>query len=316
RDTPAILFSGRPDRYGSMDGRMPFLRAHPSPSDPARTPGPFDRPALRTAWTRVRANGGACGADKVRLEVFERRLRANLDRLAAELECGGYRPGDLRRVTIARPDGGARELAIPDVRDRVVQTAVATHLCGRLDPRFAEGSFGYRPCRSVDDAVAALRRWQGQGRLWTFDADIRDFFGEVRHDVLLADLAARIGRDPRLMQVIPVWLAGFGRKGRGLAQGSPISPILANLYLDPLDRAFGQRGAPIVRYADDFVVPAVSRGEARAARGIAVAALARRGLRLNPAKTTIRAPGEAFIFLGRIVRAPAVPPPARPRPCP
>lgn len=284
---------------------MPFLRPFASTAGYAKTPGPFDRPALRTAWRRVRANGGACGADKVRIDVFERRLHANLTRLAAELENGGYRPGELRPVAIAKPDGGARLLAIPDVRDRVVQASVATHLCGRFDPGFAEGSFGYRPCRGVDDALAALRAAHARGLAWTFDADIRDFFGEVRHDVLMRELSKRIGEDPRLMSIIGLWLRGFGRAGRGLAQGSPLSPILANLYLDPLDRAFEAHGMPIVRYADDFVVPAASRARARAARALAATALARRGLRLNPAKTTLRPPREAFIFLGRIVRAPA-----------
>ncbi len=252
----------------------------------------------------MRANGGACGADEVSLEDFAADLERRLAQLAGQLAAGRYRPGPLRRAAIRKPGGGKRFLAIPTVRDRVAQSAAASWLTARLDGRMSEASFAYRPGRSVDLAVAALERaWRG-GDVWTMDADIRRFFDRTPHRRLLSELRGWVGDEPRLLAVVRLWLRGFGRFGRGLAQGSPISPVLANLYLDPFDRAFEACGLPLVRYADDFVVMAASEAEAREARRLAADLLTARGLRLHGAKTAIRAPGEAFVFLGRTVWAP------------
>jgi group II intron reverse transcriptase/maturase len=239
----------------------------------------------------------------VNIVAFERGLEARIAALAADLACRRYRPDALRRVTIPKPAGGARELAIPTVRDRVAQTAVAQWLGARLDPAMDEGSFGYRPRRSVDLALAALRRAHHAGLCWTLDADIRAFFDETPHRLLMSDLRACEG-DVRVIEVVELWLQSFGAKGRGLSQGAPISPVLANMFLDPVDRAFAKRGMSLVRYADDFVVSVATQARARSAWRLAGRLLARRGLRLNLAKTGIRAPGEAFVFLGEVVQAP------------
>jgi CRISPR-associated protein Cas1 len=281
-----------------------FLRRPPTsalPPEPCFTP-----PALRAGWDRVRANKGGPGADLIGLEVFARGLDRRLRELSAELASGDYRPGGLRRVEIPKASGGIRVLAIPDIRDRVAQTAAATHLSRQIDDRMAAGSFGYRPGRGVETAIAALRTAHRAGRVWSLDADIRCFFDEAPHRKIEAELRRWIGDQPRLRAVIALWLKSFGDRGRGLAQGSPISPILANLLLDPLDRAFERRLAPAIRYADDFLVPVASERQARAARDAAAALLRARGLRLNPDKTFIRAPGERFEFLGVAIRAPVV----------
>jgi CRISPR-associated protein Cas1 len=243
----------------------------------------------------------------VGLEAFARGLDRRLCSLAADLESGAYRPGGLRRVAIPKATGvGVRVLAIPDIRDRIAQTAAAAHLSHRLDARMAAGSFGYRPGRGVETAIAALRAAHRAGRVWSLDADIQAFFDEAPHRKIEAELRRWIGDEPRLRAVIRLWLRSFGEQGRGLAQGSPISPILANLLLDPLDRAFERRQWPAIRYADDLVVPVSSERQALAARAEAATVLRARGLRLNPDKTFIRAPGERFEFLGVDIRAPKV----------
>jgi CRISPR-associated protein Cas1 len=260
--------------------------------------------ALRRGWARVQENDGACGADRVAVGDFAARVETELTTLASELAAGGYRPHPLRPAMIPKPDGGRRRLLIPTVRDRVAQTAAASWLTRTLDPSFSNGSFAYRPRRGVADALTALEAAWAQGDAWTLDADIHRFFDEVPHVLLRVDLRRRLPEHRRLRAVLNRWIAGFGRFGRGLAQGSPVSPVLANLFLDPLDRTFETCGAPLIRYADDFVAPLASEEEGRQAMALAGAALRRRGLRLAPAKTALRAPGEAFVFLGRTMSAP------------
>jgi CRISPR-associated protein Cas1 len=259
---------------------------------------PFSLSALGDGWRRVRANGGGAGPDGVTVTEFQRRIDVRLAALARDLRSGAYRPGPLRRVRIAKPDGGERVLAIPNVRDRIAQAAVARLLSRRLDGRMAHGSFGYRPERGVADAIAALDEARRGGRGWTLDADIRAFFDEASHALLMSDLSIWI-EEGDLLRLIGRWLDGFSPTGRGLAQGSPISPVLANLYLHPLDREMERLGHRLIRYADDFVVPARTREAAVAARGDAAAILHRRQLALHPAKTGVRAPHERFVFLGQ-----------------
>jgi CRISPR-associated protein Cas1 len=276
-----------------------FARFSPrSFSPPPAVEAPLRLQALKQAWKRVKANGGGPGADGVKLPAFERGLDRRLRGLADDLVTGLYLPGGLRRAPIAKPYGGLRWLAIPDIRDRIVQCAVAQHLSHRIDPAMSASSFGYRPRRGVQTALAALRRARAAGLTWTLDADIKSFFDEAPHARVLECLAMWIPDEPRLISLIALWLSGFGRGGRGLAQGSPVSPILANLLLDPLDRALEGAGLPCVRYADDFVVPTATEAEARSALRLSQAVLAELGLRLNPDKTFIRRPGERFVFLG------------------
>jgi group II intron reverse transcriptase/maturase len=263
-----------------------------------------DAGTLRQAWQRVRANRGAAGGDGVTIEVFARRLEAELTSLAHAIAEGGYRPGPLRRVSIPKRDGGTRTLAIPCVRDRVLQGALLLVLQPALERRQSAASFGYRPARGVADALDAVRRAHRSGLVWTLEADIVHYFDSVPHHRLMAELAIWIEAED-VLRLLAQWLAGFSSAGLGIAQGSPVSPLLANLYLHPLDRLLVTAGHVPVRYADDFVVLSPSAAAAEAARRVAEGVLAERGLALKPTKTRIVAPGTPFRFLGEMLTAPA-----------
>lgn len=257
-------------------------------------------PALTAAWIKTRSKDGGPGGDGETVEAFGRAAEARLARLSQELRAGLYRPGPLRRLAVPKASGGTRQLAIPCVVDRVVQRAAAELLAALLEPQFEADSFAYRPGRSVRqavDRVAALRR---QGFTHVVDGDIRAYFDSVPHGPLLAKLAAH-GAESRVVELVALWLDAAFPQGRGLAQGSPVSPVLANLYLDALDEAFGETKSPvrIVRFADDFVLLARSRLVAEGAMARARDLLASHGLELHPDKTRLVRFEDAFTFLGR-----------------
>ena len=255
----------------------------------------FAPEALRAAWRRARANSGAPGGDGVSLERFAQDADSRLDALRADAAGGRYRPGPLRAAVIPKPRGGRRLLRIPCVRDRVAQTACQTFLMARLDVEMSNLGFAYRPSRSVAKALDRARSF-ARRRPWIVDADIDGFFDAVPHALVFAELPRWVD-DPRLRELVAMWVRGFGG-ARGLAQGSPISPLLANLHLDPLDRKVAAAGLPMVRYADDFLV--FARGEPECAHALATveAALRRRGLRLSRAKTRTCRIGPGVVFLG------------------
>lgn len=262
---------------------------------------------LTRGWAKTRKNGGGPGGDRQTIGDFSRGAGMRIERLSRELREGTYKPGPLRHVSIPKKSGGRRTLAIPTIRDRVAQSAAAMVLSDYLEPHFEDSSYGYRPGRSVQqavDRVAALRR---AGFTWVVDADIRSFFDEVPHAPLIERLEGH-GAGPDMLRLVAQWLESFGE--RGLAQGSPVSPVLANLYLDALDEAFDEDGLRIVRFADDFVI--LARSEKRAQRGLDRAAklLAEFGLVLHPEKTRLVPFEEAFSFLGRLfLRSVVVPDP-------
>ncbi len=188
-----------------------------------------------------------------------------------------------------------------------------------LDARMADESFAYRPGRSVDQALARARRLIGRGLVWIVDADIEKFFDSVPHRILIQELAIWLD-DPRFLALIGLWLRVWGKGGRGLPQGAPLSPLLANLYLHPLDRILAAAQIMAVRYADDFVLLCRSREAAERACRITAGALKSRGLRLNANKTRIVHVQEGVHFLGqtlggarpqaqRVARPPALPSP-------
>ena len=258
-------------------------------------------PALRLAWRQVRANGGAAGGDGQSLADFADNLEEELRRLHEELRTGRYRCGPLRKARLRKSDGGWRELRIPGVRDRVIQTACQQHLARMLDAHMHPRSFAYRPRRSVDMALAHLRRDLEEGFCWVVDADIEKFFDRVDHRLLLAQLR-KWGVEGEVMALLRMWLRGFSAGGRGIAQGAPISPLLANLFLHPLDVALHGRERRLVRYADDFVLACPTRAGAQEALREARRQLAALKLRLHPEKTRIVAAWQGFVFLGsRIV---------------
>lgn len=258
-----------------------------------------DLDLLWRAWARVRQNRGAPGGDGETIELFAADAMARIVRLQRELACGVYMPGPVRGVQVPKKSGGMRQLAIPCVVDRVAQTAAAMLLQPVLEPEFEEESCGYRPGRSVAMAVRRVAALYRAGYRWVVDGDIDDFFDEVDHRRLLEDLARHVD-DPRLLDLVRLWLSSFSDDGRGLPQGSPLSPLLANLYLDRVDEEIRSEGVRLVRYADDFLPLCRSRRRAEAALARIAALLAKRGLALDPEKTRIVDFERGFRFLGRL----------------
>lgn len=254
---------------------------------------------LEEGWQRVRLNAGAAGGDGVTIERFGEAPAVRLITLQRALQDGSYAPGPLRRLEIAKPDGGVRPLAIPCVVDRVAQTAVALTLTPVLDPTFSEDSFGYRPGRSVQQAVHRVAACRDAGFRWVVDADIAQYFERVPHAPLLDRLTAALGDGP-LTELIALWLETGAPTGVGLPQGAPLSPLLANLYLDALDDALAGRGVRLVRFADDFVLLCRDRDRAEQVLERTTRLLAEHGLALNPDKTRVVSFEHGFRFLGHL----------------
>lgn len=268
------------------------------------------------AWVDVATNQGAPGVDGVSIADVEAggvgSVRAFLDDLAGQLQAGTYRPKPLRRVHIPKPGkkGETRPLGIPALGDRVIMTAAKIVLEPIFEADFLPASFGFRPKRSAQQALEVVRVAANQGRGWVLDADIKACFDNIDHEALMGQVERRIV-DRRMLKLLRCWLrAGVFEAGvvseveAGTPQGSPVSPLLANIALHVLDEAWeqgGRRLGVLVRYCDDFVVLCPSRERAEQARDLAGATLGPLGLRLHPEKTGIvdlRRGAEGFDFLG------------------
>jgi len=264
----------------------------------------LDLAELHRAWLRVRANGGKPGGDGINLDTFAVRLPTELEQLRREVLSGAYRPRPMLGLTLAKPGGGRRELAIPSVRDRVLQTAFTQMLSPILEPQFEPCSYAYRPGRSIRMAAEAVLRGHRAGLAWAVDADIDQFFDNIAHNRLIESLRPFLP-DTGALALLQSWLGGdmlqsgeVRRLWRGLPQGSPLSPLLSNLYLDAFDEALQGQGQTLVRYADDFILLCRGREEARRGLLSAQQALAALDLYLNEEKTRIADFRSGLDFLG------------------
>lgn len=264
------------------------------------------RRTLEAAWRQVRRNRGAAGVDRESIEQFGARAERDLTNLAYDITGGRYRPAPVRRCYIPKPGTiQGRPLGIPTVRDRVVQAALRIVLEPIFERKFAATSYGFRPGRSCKDALRRVVELLEQGYVWVVDADIRAYFDTIDHGILMDDIQEDVA-DGRVLSLIEAFLkaevmeeAGSWEPERGTPQGGVISPLLANIYLHPVDIALQQAGYASVRYADDLVVLCRSKAEAEEALELLRTRLERRKLQLHSDKTRIgHAIDDGFEFLG------------------
>jgi RNA-directed DNA polymerase len=215
------------------------------------------RQNLQTAWKRVKANKGAAGVDGLDIEQTARLLQTRWPDICQALLQGRYRPSPVRKVLIPKPDGSQRELGIPTVVDRLIQQALLQVLQPLIDPTFSDHSHGFRPGRRAHDAVKAARAYVQSGKRVVVDVDLAKFFDRVNHDILINRLKKRID-DTGVIQLIRAYLnvgimdgAVVVDRHLGTPQGGPLSPLLANVLLDEVDKALEARGHSFARYADD-----------------------------------------------------------------
>ena len=251
------------------------------------------RENMAAAWKRVKANKGSAGVDGRTVQETGEYLKQAWPDIRARLMDGSYRPEAVRSVSIPKPGGGVRELGIPTVVDRLIQQALLQVLQPRIDPTFSAHSHGFRPGRSAHGAVLEAQRYVQAGYRVVVDVDLEKFFDRVNHDILMDRLAKRIA-DKRVLRLIRRYLqAGILRHGvsserhEGTPQGGPLSPLLANVLLDEVDRELARRGHRFVRYADDCNVYVRSRraGE-RVLQGLRDC-YARLALKVNESKTAV-----------------------------
>jgi RNA-directed DNA polymerase len=253
-----------------------------------------DRDNLNRAYRRVKANKGAPGIDGMTVDELGNWLRQHKEQLLASLLDGSYRPQPVRGVEIPKPGGGVRQLGIPTVVDRLVQQALLQVLERLLDPTFSASSFGFRAGRGAHNALAQASRYVAEGRTIVVDLDLEKFFDRVNHDILMARLARRVA-DKRLLRIVRRFLeAGLMQQGvcverhEGTPQGGPLSPLLANLLLDDLDKELERRGHRFCRYADDCNIYVRSRaaGE-RVMAGLIAFLEGKLKLRVNREKSAV-----------------------------
>ena len=262
---------------------------------------------LQAAWRQVRANKGAAGIDGQSVERFAANEQEYLSELAKDLEQGKYQPQAVRRVEIPKAGGKTRPLGIPTVKDRIVQTAVKRVIEPILEKEFLPMSYGFRPGKGCKDALREVDECLREGYTHVVDADLKGYFDSIPHELLKTRIQEHIS-DGRVLQLMTSWLQQDIVRDlerwtptAGTPQGAVISPLLANLYLHPLDVKMSELGYRMVRYADDFVILCTSAPQAQAALEEVKAWVEENGLNLHPDKTHVGdclVPGQGFEFLG------------------
>jgi RNA-directed DNA polymerase len=272
-----------------------------------------ERDNLIRALKRVKRNGGSPGVDGMTVEELAPYLKGNWLGLRETLLRGTYRPQPVKRVEIPKPGGGVRKLGIPSVVDRFVQQAIMRVLQKAWDPTFSDRSFGFRPGRSAHQAVESAQQIMRKGRTWVVDLDLEKFFDRVNHDKLMEEVATRVS-DRRVLRVIRRFLeAGvleqeaLHETREGTPQGGPLSPLLANLLLDRMDRELERRGHRFVRYADDCNIYVRSRRAGnRVMQSVSEFLSKRLKLKVNEAKSAVARPWRrkflGFSFSNRDLR--------------
>ncbi len=263
-----------------------------------------ERENLKAALRRVKANQGSPGVDGMTVIGIKDYLKQHWPAIREQLLSGTYEPKPVRRVEIPKPDGGVRKLGIPTVLDRFIQQAVMQVLQKRWDRTFSDHSYGFRPGRSAQQAVAQAQQYIAEGHGWCVDLDLEKFFDRVNHDKLMGQIAKRV-EDKRLLKLIRAFLnAGIMENGlvspsvEGTPQGGPLSPLLSNLVLDELDRELERRGHRFVRYADDSNIYVRSeRAGQRVMESITQFITQKLKLKVNEAKSAVARPQERK-FLG------------------
>ena len=262
-----------------------------------------ERENLQAALKRVRKNKGSPGIDGMTVEMLPQYLRAHWSELREHLLSGTYRPSLVKEQLIPKGDGGMRKLGIPTVLDRFIQQALLQVLQPLFDPNFSEYSYGFRPKRRAHDAVVQAQRFIQDGRRIVVDVDLEQFFDRVNHDVLMGKLAKRIG-DRRVLRLIRRYLeAGILARGiamerhEGTPQGGPLSPLLANVLLDEVDKELEKRGHAFARYADDCNVYVRSKRAGERVMKALRRLFAKLRLRVNESKSAVARPPDRK-FLG------------------
>ena len=264
----------------------------------------LSRENMLLAWKRVKSNKGAPGMDKMTISDFPEFAQKNWKRIQAALLDGSYQPKPVLRVEIPKQTGGFRPLGIPTVIDRVIQQSIYQVLLPIFDPFFSDRSYGFRPGRSAHDAVKKVQEYICQGYRVAIDMDLSKFFDRVNHDVLMHRVSLKV-KDKRVLRLIGNYLrAGIQVKGRleksrrGVPQGGPLSPILANILLDDLDKELERRGHNFARYADDFTILVKShRSGERVMKSIRKYLERKLKLKVNEAKSGV-VPTNEMKFLG------------------
>jgi RNA-directed DNA polymerase len=287
----------KPRRGGDGVSRVTAKRGHSHPETLQLMEAVVERENMKRAWLRVRGNKGAAGVDGMNVDALLPYLREHWPNIKENLLAGRYQPNPVRKVEIPKPGGGVRQLGIPTVLDRLIQQALHQVLQPIFDPGFSASSYGFRPGRGAQQAMAQAKVYVAEGKRWVVDLDLEKFFDRVNHDILMARLARKIS-DKRVLRLIRRYLqAGLMESGlvsprtEGTPQGGPLSPLLSNILLNDMDKELERRGHSFCRYADDCNTYVRSRraGE-RLMASLSLFLATKLKLKVNQAKSAVDRP--------------------------